>query len=336
MLRVLSPFLWIAGVFSHQKSFRGNPIIGSTLLNRAGLHVARVLAARAAYRLRCLVLAPLVPRADRRALAKDGYVVKRDFLAREEFESLCREVDRLQGRVHEMVEGDTLTERIFVDSACVAKLPTLRRVLADRRRTALVRYATSKNRVPLIFVENLLRRFDAAGDTDPQSVPHRDTFHPTIKGWLFLDDVTDENGPFCYLPGSHRVTRERLRWEYRRSVDARALMEKGIFEDGAFRYRDGVDALGSGPPIRFTVPANTLVVADTFGIHWRGPAAGRSRRRAIWFQSRDNPFSPLITPLPSLTRRINEVFVKRYLARFDRAVDGRPGERVHRGQLTAE
>lgn len=336
MIRVLSPIFWLLGIFSHQKSFRQNPLLGSRLANRAGLHVFRVVAARAAYRLRLVLLAPLMGAEDRRAFARDGYLVKRDFLPAADFDRLCHEIDRIETRIHEMVEGDTLTQRIFVDAECLSRLPTLDAVLADRRYTAPIRYATSKNRLPLIFIENLLRHAIADGDDDPQSTPHTDTFHSTIKGWLFLDDVTDRNGPFTYVPGSHRLTAARLGWEYRRSIVASKLAD-GHSEDGSFRYdSDDVRGLGCGDPVRFTVSANTMVVADTFGVHWRAPAVGGARRRAIWFQSRDNPFSPFITPLPRLTRRINEFFVKRYLARFDRTVGARDGERVFKGRLSPE
>lgn len=334
MIRLLSPVFWLFGVFSQQKSFRRNPVIGSRLLNRAGLHVFRVVASRAAYRLRVFLLAPLMGRADRRAFARDGFLIRSDFLSPGDFDRLCGEVDAIESRIHETVEGDTLTQRIYVDAACLTMLPTLAALLGNGQRTAPIRYATSKNRVPLIFIENLLRHAVADGDEDPQTVPHTDTFHPTIKGWLFLDEVTDRNGPFTYVRGSHRLTSARLRREYRRSLVARNLTD-GHSEDGSFRYESGdIRALGCGEPVRFTVPANTLVIADTFGVHWRSPAAGAARRRAIWFQSRDNPFSPLITPLPSVTRRINEFFVKRYLARYDRSAAGRDGERVYTGRLS--
>jgi len=334
MIRLLSLVFWLLGVFSHQKSFRRNPVIGSRLLNRSGLHVFRVVISRAVYRLRVFLLSPMMDRTDRLAFARDGFLVRRDFLPSEEFDRLCREIDGIEGRIHETVEGDTLTQRIYVDASCLAKLPTLDAALSNRRRTAPIRYATSKNRLPLIFIENLLRHAVAHGDEDAQTAPHTDTFHPTIKGWLFLDPVTDLNGPFTYVPGSHRLTRARLRWEYHRSLVARELTD-GHSEDGSFRYEsEDIRGLGCGDPVRFTVPANTLVIADTFGVHWRAPAAGAARRRAIWFQSRDNPFSPLITPLPSVTRRINEFFVKRYLANYDLAAADRDGERVFTGRLS--
>ncbi len=50
--------------------------------------------------------------------------------------------------------------------------------------------------------------------------------------------------------------------------------------------------LGYGPPRRFAVAANTLVVADTCGLHARSPTAQPGARLEIWASSRHNPFVP--------------------------------------------
>jgi hypothetical protein len=334
MMRFIRPIQHVLAIFSKQKSFLSNPVIASPLLNRLGLHVFRVVAARGIYKLRLLVLAPLVDVEDRRFFARQGYLVKRDFLSQAELESLRSEVAALEARIHETIEGDTRNQRVFVDATGMTRLPTLRDMLVAGSRTAVIRYTNSKNRLPLVFIENLLRGALPGNAQDPQSTPHRDTFHPTIKAWLFIDDVTSESGPFTYVPGSHRLTARRLRWEYARSLVARNLSD-GHSEDGSFRAtEEDIVTLGSSDPVRFAVPANTLVVADTSGIHWRGGASARTRRRAIWIQSRDNPFSPTLTPFPLKTRRVTEYFVKRHLTRFDASLGGGDGERVFTGRLS--
>src|SRR4051812_24305252 len=64
---------------------------------------------------------------------------------------------------------------------------------------------------------------------------HRDTFQPAIKLWYFLDEVAQDDGPFEYVPGSHRMTRRRLRWEYRRAL---AAVAPGGDRGGSFRVGD--------------------------------------------------------------------------------------------------
>jgi hypothetical protein len=50
--------------------------------------------------------------------------------------------------------------------------------------------------------------------------------------------------------------------------------------------------LGLSQPHAFAVPANTLVVADTFGFHARGPSVRASLRVEIFALGRRSPFLP--------------------------------------------
>jgi len=50
--------------------------------------------------------------------------------------------------------------------------------------------------------------------------------------------------------------------------------------------------IGLPPPRAISVPANTLVVADTFGFHARGASAAPTTRVEIWATGRRNPFLP--------------------------------------------
>ena len=50
------------------KSFRDNPVLGSAVLNRLGLHLFRVAAAAAFTRMRRAVLRPMISAADAQAL----------------------------------------------------------------------------------------------------------------------------------------------------------------------------------------------------------------------------------------------------------------------------
>jgi hypothetical protein len=56
--------------------------------------------------------------------------------------------------------------------------------------------------------------------------------------------------------------------------------------------RGEIAAMNLPEPRSIAVPANTLVVADTFGFHARGPSAGPALRVEIWAFGRRNPFLP--------------------------------------------
>jgi hypothetical protein len=57
---------------------------------------------------------------------------------------------------------------------------------------------------------------------------------------------------------------------------------------------EALSDLGLPPPRSISVPANTLVVADTFGFHARGQSANPTTRVEIWAFGRRNPFLPWV------------------------------------------
>jgi hypothetical protein len=144
---------------------------------------------------------------------------------------------------------------------------------------------------PLLYIQSILtHRHDAP--PDPQTSLHADTFYPAMKAWLFVEDVTADAGPFTYVPGSHQLTPDRLAWERERSLMVRDGEDR-LSARGSFRVeRQELTAMGLPQPIAFAVPANTLIVADTFGFHARGMAHARSTRIELWAYGRHNPFRP--------------------------------------------
>jgi len=164
-------------------------------------------------------------------------------------------------------------------------------VLRSPEWRGLIRYVGSRDAEPVVWIQSILRHA-CEGPPDPQTALHADTFHPAVKAWLFLTDVAADSGPFTYVPGSHRLTPERLAWERRMSLVARHSPDADTRE-GSFRIDLAeLAALGLPEPRVFAVPANTLVVADTFGFHARGPSAGRSLRVEVWAYGRRSPFVP--------------------------------------------
>ncbi|WP_431270547.1 hypothetical protein [Dankookia sp. P2] len=143
---------------------------------------------------------------------------------------------------------------------------------------------------------------------DVQSHWHSDTFFPTVKSWLFLDDVTAGEAGFTYVPGSHHPTRRHLAWERRMSITA-ARSPDAMTREGSLRVEEAVLArLGYPTPRKLAVAANTLVIADTSGLHRRGLAEGAACRIAIWAYGRGSPFQPwpgsLLPSLPGRGRAV--------------------------------
>jgi hypothetical protein len=286
--------LWLAQVFTQEKFFARNPVIGNRWLNERGLHAARVSVAWRLAQSRRRRLGRLIAPEDRQQFDRDGVIVKRDFLPAEIFADLVSQIKNLRAPAREMIEGDTITRHIALDRGVLGRLPAARGLLAAAQFRRLIAYAGASAAAPMVYVQTILSGA-VAGPSDPQTDLHSDTFHPTVKAWLFLDDVAPDAMPFIYVPGSHRLTRQRLAWERQMSI---AASGSGSMRDQHRLVRaiapETLRELGLSPPRTIAVPANTLVVADTFGFHARGPSARPTTRVEIWAFGRRNPFLPWV------------------------------------------
>jgi hypothetical protein len=282
--------LWLLALPTGAKSFVDNPVLGSRRLNRLGLHVSRLkLAHRLAWARRTR-LASAVPRDWRQQFDRDGYVEVRDFLPADEFKRLQSTIlgGEFDARQHQ--QGDTITRRIPVDPDLLAQVPELWRLIRDRRWNGLLSYVASTRSRPLYYVQTILKGH-ASGASDPQLELHSDTFHPSLKAWLFLTDVTDDEGSLTYVPGSHLLTPQRIAWEQARSE--RILASDRLSQRGSLRIApEELQSLALPQPKRFSVPANTLVAIDTCGFHARGSSTRPTVRVEIWAYTRRTPFLP--------------------------------------------
>ena len=284
--------LWLAALGTGAKSFADNPIIGSKRLNTWGLHVQRLKLAQAMATFRRRRLAAQVSEADRAAYHRDGFVIRENFLPDEVFQRLRSEIFDDDWNVREMRQGNAVTRRVPLDHA---ELKADRPVLADFVRNpevlGLIRYAASTGGNPVFSLQAIFAGDDKAS-VDPQTTFHSDTFQPNSKAWFFLHDVALDEGPFAYVPGSHRLDDARLAWEYEQSLNA-ARHPVVYHARGSFRaYPEDLQRMGLPEPRRMVVKANTLVVGDTFGFHARTASPKPTTRIEIYASLRRNPFNP--------------------------------------------
>jgi ectoine hydroxylase-related dioxygenase (phytanoyl-CoA dioxygenase family) len=135
------------------------------------------------------------------------------------------------------------------------------------------------------------------GSLPPTAYCHRDSSGGDLKAIIYMNDVSDENGPFSYVVGSNRMKVRRLDDLICEANDsnglggtgqqARArfaalpakLRQKGSFgndlDDSTAFARDIVGGLWS-----VTAPQGSIVLFDTKGIH-RGGMVERGERRVI-------------------------------------------------------
>ncbi|MEI2383764.1 phytanoyl-CoA dioxygenase family protein [Breoghania sp. JC706] len=309
-LDVLRAPLWALELASGAKSFRQNPIIGSPALNRRGLHLQRVKLAESMADWRRRRLTHLVEPSDIEAYERDGFVIRRNALPEADFRALRRAVEDNAFPAQEMWQGNAVTRFAPVTRAMCGAHPEIGAFVNGPMFQGLLRYVASVNADPIVFLHTVFAEPDR-GPRDPQTVFHSDTFHATAKAWLFLEDVSEDGGPFTYVPGSHRMTSARLRFEYEKSLTAHADKNRH-HALGSFRISDEeLRDMGYGAPVRVVVPANTLVVADTHGFHARGVSSRATVRLGIYGSLRRNPFRPFtgLDPfsLPGLKGRQAEI-----------------------------
>lgn len=284
------PF-WLMELATEAKSFADNPLLGSRRLNRLGLHGLRVRSAAMMTSWRRWLLRGGVSAEDRACFREQGFVLWPDVLPTAQFEAMRAAIVEHARPAREMAQGHTVTRRFAVNSEMLRAIPELKMLIAAPRWRGLLRYVAATRAEPHYYIQTILTH-RAEGTDDPQNAVHADTFHSTMKAWLFLTDVTLADGPLSYVRGSHRLDAARRKWERERGLTA-AREQDRLSARGSPRVRPGeLEALGLPVPQPFTVTANTLVVADTFGFHARTPSTRPSIRIELWAYTRRNPFLP--------------------------------------------
>ena len=284
-----APF-WLFAVVTGAKSFADNPVLGSRRLNAAGLHLWRLKAAHRLAAWRRARLGSAVSSYLKEQFDRDGFVTVPNVLAPDQFERVRAAILEMDLDCRSHQQGDTVTTRMPLGPELLRRLPELDALIGSVPWKGLMAYVASTRAEPLYYVQ-AISGGALEGPPDPQLELHSDTFHPSLKAWLFLTDVPEDGRPLTYVAGSHRLTPERIAWEKRRSMEI-ANADR-LSQRGSLRVRpDELPALGLPQPTHFAVPANTLVVADTCGFHARAPSDRPTLRIEIWAYSRRSPFLP--------------------------------------------
>lgn len=316
MKLLLKTPLYLIELMTSSKSFKDNPLIGSMVLNRCGLHVIRLLLAHFMMRFRMLILSLDISKEDRQQYFKNGFILKENFLSDEDFQSLEKESRNFEGEIREARQGDTLTHRAVLSPEVLEDYPAMHEVLFSNEMQRLVKFTSGHLRDPLYYLEEIKNQYTSGG-VDPQKTFHHDTFHPSMKSWLFIDDVEENSGAFTFVPRSHRLDWRRIKWEYRMSISAKDN-KNNMHARGSTRfYQEDLDELGLPEPRAFTVKKNTLLLVNVFGIHRRGDSQGKSTRLALWGDSRTNPFNPFPGIGGQVANQLQYYFLEQFRIKTD-------------------
>lgn len=309
----------VVSIVTGNKEFRNNAVLGSEALNRRGLHVWRVLAAARVVAWRRRRMSHILADHERLFFEERGYIVRYNLLPKEEFKRLVAEVESMQAPAREMTEGGAVTRRIPLTPDVRRRYPAIDAFLNSGLWTDPIHYVGGFKVEPVLSVQTIFGAQSVGVNAkDPQTDLHMDTFHSTVKAWFFLYDVPADEGPFTYVAGSHKLTRRRLAWHKRKSIEASRLPTGGSFR---LKPKD-LARLRLPSPTTFAVPGNTLVVGDTFGFHARGYSARPTVRIELYASQRPNPFLPFtsldtaLLPWVSGRKEVIGWTMQDWLARF--------------------
>jgi hypothetical protein len=123
----------------------------------------------------------------------------------------------------------------------------------------------------------VMRNVSCQSAWDPQNDVHIDTFYSIVKIWIFGQNVTLNEGPFAFAPGSHRNSEGRLRWMHAYSLPPATEASA----EPSFRILGSMSAIAAAPDFVTSVLKSTsavvplpgvrytLVIADTSALHGR-------------------------------------------------------------------
>lgn len=270
----------LASILSDRKT------IPNPMLNRLGLQVARTVTAHALYHLR-RVPTPSRYKDHVETLRRDGIVVIHDFLPREAFEALRHEFFDVYERHHDALltlESMNVYEIAYFHKLPSESIPRSRQFIADPAVQALFEGGERRPWQKVFQFAGFERvRYGAATrEPDPQVSLHADAFYHTYKSWLYLEDVTEEDGPLALVKRSHHLTWQQIPYIYSHSCEDGVDPSRRISLDEMHRLRLRETLI--------TCPSNTLVVANTGAYHRRTQGKAGNKRYAIHIMSRTSPF----------------------------------------------
>ena len=259
--------------------------IHSPLLNRLGVQVMRTVAARSIYKLGPAPNHSIIKQ-QVEELRREGAITIGDFLPPEQFEQVQAEAAAYM-QVHDseltvIQHGPNQVRKIVLTGKPESETPSIAQFFRDPRLHAVLAAAEKrpfKEDVSHLAIEQVVQ---GEGDIkDPESDLHSDIFFDTHKAWFYLTDVTLDHGPLAFVKRSHLLTSKQLGYVYRESCGRNQGSRRIAPEE--------LQQLGLEETV-FTVPKNTLVVANVMGYHRRLRGVAGHRRMALHVSLRVNPF----------------------------------------------
>jgi hypothetical protein len=204
------------------------------------------------------------------ALRRDGFAVIEDFFSRGECNALVQQIERVFAIAPDRLwhSNDGADTRAF---AAETLSTPIQRFNLDPMLLSLGESYSAHPLVPFFTLAGRLR--PTPGNLGSGGGWHRDTaVENQFKTLVYLTDTGLENGPFEYVPGSHRV----------RAL-VKTILGAGIAHAQNRLTDEEVERACAAMSIRpktLTAPAGTLLLIDSSGLH-RGMPISTGERYAL-------------------------------------------------------
>ncbi len=284
-----------------QQFFTQEKVADSIVLNYFGAQLVRYLLAKLVYQFRTkTVNAGKLSKPHIDTLIRDGIVVIpnafSDDIFRQlkgEFESvgLPRLFDESESPSDEdtyvLNDGSTQRIRKKIRASKANEFPQTVNLLTCDWLLDILEGACGKKLNLRSIAYEQIRHGESVSEPDPAKDMHADTFYEAFKFWIFLDDVGLVDGPFTFVPRSHRLSLKRMLFEYQETTSNFWHTRNGKW---TFRPKGAYKEHLNQNEIPFVAKANTLVIANVGGMHLRGEAELNTGRKQIFCSIRFNPF----------------------------------------------
>ena len=270
--------------------------VGSVLENRLGLQVFRTLSKYVLWKTRPSYLTEEI-RNFVRILEQDGILIIEDFLTQKDFEQVLTEFNTASDDApllpYKGDESGKLYRKQIRVSDDPTKFPSIIRCLQENKSLQAIASAITRRKMrqsPNVHLDVYKTTINDGFDNDIENILHADLHTPTVKMFLYLNEVGHSNGAFVYAKKSQKLTFARLRHEYELSIREAKLAKGATIPDSMLSYR-GNEVRNIVHPKHFAnmevaetqicVKPNTLVIANNMGFHRRGEFLSDTTRKVI-------------------------------------------------------
>ena len=270
-----------------------NHILPSPTANKIGIPILRTIFSNLGIILRRLKNCRPITVYEK-DLIKNGIVVIPNFLPDDEFQNLKKEFSRVitDNDVEKSNRGSTKFSYKYLKQEEYNNYETIKNFSKNKQLIRLICVAEGmklfKELKTLIFEKTDFG--EPLADTDPNKLFHSDVHFHSHKVLYYIDDVTNDNGPFEYCKGSHKNNIERLWFEFKRGQLKDAHKNSWRIDDHhENKFFDNYYKKLMTNKYQVTGKANTLIIANVHGFHRRGDASNGPTRSLIRIPFRYNP-----------------------------------------------